>query len=104
MVGREAKSGGIAKAEVKMVMDLACAQVPNVRVVVGSSYKARKYCMCEPAFIPSSLSCNGEQASCKDASMNGKREMGTGGSKGELTACVGESKGNRERVKSVSIG
>lgn len=40
MVGREAESNGIAKNGAKMVTAVACAQVPKITVIIGSSYGA----------------------------------------------------------------
>jgi 3-methylcrotonyl-CoA carboxylase beta subunit len=46
MVGREAEAGGIARHGAKMVMAVACANVPKVTVVIGGSYGAGNYAMC----------------------------------------------------------
>jgi 3-methylcrotonyl-CoA carboxylase beta subunit len=52
MVGRDYEAGGIAKNGAKMVMAVACAQVPKITVVVGGSYGAGNYGMCGRAFGP----------------------------------------------------
>ncbi|TMJ04223.1 MAG: methylcrotonoyl-CoA carboxylase [Alphaproteobacteria bacterium] len=52
MVGREYEAGGIAKNGAKMVMAVACAQVPKITIVVGGSYGAGNYGMCGRAFGP----------------------------------------------------
>ena len=52
MVGRDYEAGGIAKNGAKMVMAVACAQVPKITVVVGGSYGAGNYGMCGRAFSP----------------------------------------------------
>ena len=52
MVGREYEAGGIAKNGAKMVMAVACAQVPKITLVVGGSYGAGNYGMCGRAFGP----------------------------------------------------
>jgi 3-methylcrotonyl-CoA carboxylase beta subunit len=52
MVGREYEAGGIAKNGAKMVMAVACAQVPKITLVVGGSYGAGNYGMCGRAYGP----------------------------------------------------
>jgi 3-methylcrotonyl-CoA carboxylase beta subunit len=52
MVGRRAEAGGIAKDGAKMVMAVACAQVPKLTVIVGGSYGAGNYAMCGRAYSP----------------------------------------------------
>jgi 3-methylcrotonyl-CoA carboxylase beta subunit len=52
MVGRDVEAGGIAKDGAKMVMAVACAQVPKVTVVIGGSYGAGNYAMCGRAYAP----------------------------------------------------
>ncbi|CAI5482038.1 unnamed protein product [Closterium sp. Yama58-4] len=52
MVGRAAEGAGIAKAGAKMVMAVACAQVPKVSLVVGGSFGAGNYGMCGRAYSP----------------------------------------------------
>ncbi len=52
MVGREAEAGGIARHGAKMVMAVACANVPKVTVIVGGSYGAGNYAMCGRAYSP----------------------------------------------------
>uniref|UniRef100_A0A8C4NHW8 Methylcrotonoyl-CoA carboxylase beta chain, mitochondrial n=1 Tax=Eptatretus burgeri TaxID=7764 RepID=A0A8C4NHW8_EPTBU len=50
MVGREYEAGGIAKDGAKMVMAVACAQVPKITVIIGGSYGAGNYGMCGRAY------------------------------------------------------
>ena len=50
MVGREAEAAGIAKEGAKMVMAVACAQVPKITVIVGGSFGAGNYAMCGRAY------------------------------------------------------
>ncbi|HRD74908.1 MAG TPA: carboxyl transferase domain-containing protein, partial [Hyphomicrobiaceae bacterium] len=52
MVGREAETGGIARHGAKMVMAVACANVPKLTVVIGGSYGAGNYAMCGRAYGP----------------------------------------------------
>ena len=52
MVGREAEAGGIARHGAKMVMAVACANVPKVTVIVGGSYGAGNYAMCGRSYGP----------------------------------------------------
>jgi len=52
MVGREYEAGGIAKDGAKMVMAVACAQVPKITLVIGGSYGAGNYGMCGRAYGP----------------------------------------------------
>src|SRR3546814_5041957 len=52
MVGREYETGGIAKDGAKMVMAVACADVPKITVVIGGSYGAGNYGMCGRSYSP----------------------------------------------------
>jgi len=52
MVGREYEAGGIAKDGAKMVMAVACAQVPKFTVIVGGSFGAGNYAMAGRAYGP----------------------------------------------------
>jgi len=52
MVGKAYEHGGIAKDGAKLVMAVACAQVPKLTVVIGGSYGAGNYGMCGRAFSP----------------------------------------------------
>jgi 3-methylcrotonyl-CoA carboxylase beta subunit len=52
MVGRDYEAGGIAKDGAKLVMAVACANVPKLTLVVGGSYGAGNYGMCGRAFSP----------------------------------------------------
>lgn len=50
MVGRKAEAEGIAKHGAKMVMAVACAEVPKLTVIIGSSFGAGNYAMCGRAY------------------------------------------------------
>jgi 3-methylcrotonyl-CoA carboxylase beta subunit len=52
MVGKKYEAGGIAKDGAKLVMAVACAQVPKVTVIIGGSYGAGNYAMCGRAYGP----------------------------------------------------
>ncbi len=52
MVGRDYEAGGIAKDGAKLVMAVACANVPKLTLVVGGSYGAGNYGMCGRANSP----------------------------------------------------
>nr|CCA14370.1 acetylCoA carboxylase putative [Albugo laibachii Nc14] len=52
MVGKKAEHGGIAKDGAKMVMAVACANVPKITCIIGGSYGAGNYGMCGRAFSP----------------------------------------------------
>ena len=52
MVGREHETRGIAKDGAKLVMAVACAQVPKLTLVVGGSYGAGNYGMCGRSYSP----------------------------------------------------
>ena len=52
MVGRDYEAGGIAKDGAKMVMAVACANVPKVTLIIGGSYGAGNYGMCGRAYSP----------------------------------------------------
>ena len=55
MVGRKYEQGGIAKDGAKLVMAVACAQVPKFTVVIGGSFGAGNYGMCGRAYSPNFL-------------------------------------------------
>jgi len=52
MVGKAYESGGIAKDGAKMVLAVACSQVPKFTVLVGGSFGAGNYGMCGRAYSP----------------------------------------------------
>ncbi len=52
MVGRKYENGGIARDGAKMVMAVACANVPKFAVVIGGSFGAGNYGMCGRAYSP----------------------------------------------------
>ena len=52
MVGREYEAGGIAKDGAKMVMAVACAEVPKFTVLIGGSFGAGNYAMAGRAYGP----------------------------------------------------
>jgi len=55
MVGRDYEAGGIAKNGAKMVTAVACAAVPKFTIVMGSSFGAGNYAMCDRAYDPNLL-------------------------------------------------
>ncbi|KJG39426.1 methylcrotonoyl-CoA carboxylase [Photobacterium angustum] len=55
MVGKRVEAEGIAKHGAKMVMAVACANVPKFTVIVGGSYGAGNYGMCGRAYDPTLL-------------------------------------------------
>jgi acetyl-CoA carboxylase carboxyltransferase component len=55
MVGREYEEGGIARDGAKLVMAVACANVPKFTVVTGGSFGAGNYAMCGRAYGPRQL-------------------------------------------------
>jgi acetyl-CoA carboxylase carboxyltransferase component len=55
MVGKEYEAGGIARDGAKLVMAVACADVPKLTVVIGGSFGAGNYGMCGRAYSPRQL-------------------------------------------------
>jgi acetyl-CoA carboxylase carboxyltransferase component len=55
MVGQEYEAGGIARDGAKLVMAVACAEVPKFTVVVGGSFGAGNYGMAGRAYGPRQL-------------------------------------------------
>ena len=55
MVGKEYEEAGIARDGAKLVMAVACAEVPKFTVVVGGSFGAGNYAMCGRAYSPRQL-------------------------------------------------
>ena len=55
MVGKEYEEGGIAREGAKLVMAVACADVPKFTVVTGGSFGAGNYAMCGRAYEPRQL-------------------------------------------------
>src|ERR1700691_4961902 len=52
MVGKEYENGRLAKDGAKLVMAVACAEVPKFTVIIGGSYGAGNYGMCGRAYDP----------------------------------------------------
>ncbi|HYM84483.1 MAG TPA: carboxyl transferase domain-containing protein [Candidatus Dormibacteraeota bacterium] len=52
MVGRDYEAGGIAKDGAKLVMAVACAEVPKFTVLIGGSFGAGNYAMAGRAYSP----------------------------------------------------
>jgi 3-methylcrotonyl-CoA carboxylase beta subunit len=52
MVGKKYEQGGIAKDGAKLVMAVACAQVPKITLIIGGSFGAGNYGMCGRAYSP----------------------------------------------------
>lgn len=55
MVGKKYEAEGIAKHGAKMVMAVACAQVPKFTIIIGGSFGAGNYGMCGRAYEPNML-------------------------------------------------
>jgi acetyl-CoA carboxylase carboxyltransferase component len=55
MIGKEYENKGIAKDGAKIVMAVACAEVPKFTVVIGGSFGAGNYGMCGRAYSPRQL-------------------------------------------------
>jgi acetyl-CoA carboxylase carboxyltransferase component len=55
MVGKAYEEGGIARDGAKLVMAVACADVPKFTVVTGGSFGAGNYAMCGRAYEPRQL-------------------------------------------------
>ncbi len=55
MVGQKYESEGIAKHGAKLVMAVACADVPKFTVIIGGSYGAGNYGMCGRAYNPTMM-------------------------------------------------
>jgi 3-methylcrotonyl-CoA carboxylase beta subunit len=55
MVGKKYESEGIAKHGAKLVMAVACADVPKFTVIIGGSYGAGNYGMCGRAYDPTMI-------------------------------------------------
>ncbi|MEP7223954.1 MAG: carboxyl transferase domain-containing protein [Actinomycetota bacterium] len=55
MVGKEYEEGGIARDGAKLVMAVACAEVPKFTVIIGGSFGAGNYAMCGRAYEPRQL-------------------------------------------------
>jgi 3-methylcrotonyl-CoA carboxylase beta subunit len=55
MVGPDYEAGGIARDGAKLVMAVACAEVPKLTVVTGGSFGAGNYAMCGRAYSPRQL-------------------------------------------------
>ena len=55
MVGRKVENEGIVRNGAKLVMAVACAQVPKFTVIIGGSFGAGNYGMCGRAYSPNFL-------------------------------------------------
>jgi len=55
MIGQQYEAGGIAKHGAKMVMAVACANVPKFTVLCGGSFGAGNYGMCGRSYSPNFL-------------------------------------------------
>ena len=89
IVGRSYEAGGIAKDGAKMVMAVACANVPKLTLIIGGSYGAGNYAMCGRAYAPRFLFSwpnsrisvmGGEQAASVLATVRRERVEAEGGS------------------------
>ncbi len=88
IVGRSYEAGGIAKDGAKMVMAVACANVPKLTLIIGGSYGAGNYAMCGRAYAPRFLFSwpnsrisvmGGEQAASVLATVRRERAEADGG-------------------------
>ena len=88
IVGRSYEAGGIAKDGAKMVMAVACANVPKLTLIIGGSYGAGNYAMCGRAYAPRFLFSwpnsrisvmGGEQAASVLATVRRERVEAEGG-------------------------
>jgi 3-methylcrotonyl-CoA carboxylase beta subunit len=52
MVGKKYEAEGIARHGAKLVMAVACAEVPKITVIIGGSFGAGNYGMCGRAYSP----------------------------------------------------
>jgi 3-methylcrotonyl-CoA carboxylase beta subunit len=52
MVGKKYENQGIAKDGAKLVMAVACAEVPKITVIIGGSFGAGNYGMCGRSYNP----------------------------------------------------
>ena len=93
MVGSRYEAGGIAKDGAKMVTAVACARVPKITVIIGSSHGAGNYSMCGRAFGPRFLFTwpnarisvmGGEQAASVLAMVKRENVEGDGGNWSEV--------------------
>jgi 3-methylcrotonyl-CoA carboxylase beta subunit len=93
MVGSRYEAGGIAKDGAKMVTAVACARVPKITVIIGSSHGAGNYSMCGRAFGPRFLFTwpnarisvmGGEQAASVLAMVKRENVEGEGGNWSEV--------------------
>ncbi|EKO3485228.1 methylcrotonoyl-CoA carboxylase [Vibrio fluvialis] len=55
MVGKKVEAEGIAKHGAKLVMAVACADVPKFTLIIGGSYGAGNYGMCGRAYDPTMM-------------------------------------------------
>ncbi|GEM75102.1 carboxyl transferase domain-containing protein [Vibrio sagamiensis] len=55
MVGKKLEAEGIAKHGAKLVMAVACADVPKFTVIIGGSYGAGNYGMCGRSYDPTMI-------------------------------------------------
>lgn len=55
MVGKKVEEEGIAKHGAKLVMAVACAEVPKFTIIIGGSYGAGNYGMCGRAYDPTMM-------------------------------------------------
>ena len=72
MVGKEYEAGGIARDGAKLVMAVACADVPKFTVVTGGSFGAGNYGMCGRAYSPTAAVDVAERAHLGDGRRAGR--------------------------------
>ncbi len=90
MVGRKYESEGIARHGAKLVVAVACAQVPKFTVIVGGSFGAGNYGMCGRAFSPRFLfTWPNARISVMGGEITRRRACGTtGSSTRSIRACA----------------
>ena len=72
MVGKEYEAGGIARDGAKLVMAVACADVPKFTVVTGGSFGAGNYGMCGRAYCAAAAVDVAERAHLGDGRRPGR--------------------------------
>ena len=82
MVGKEYEAGGIARDGAKLVMAVACADVPKFTVVTGGSFGAGNYGMCGRAYSPAPALDVAERAHLGDGRRPGRDRADDGRRRG----------------------
>ena len=90
--------GGIAKDGAKLVMAVACAQVPKLTVVIGGSYGAGNYGMCGRAYRAPAALHVAERAHLGDGRAPGRRDAADGPPRRAAGARRGPGRGRARGV------